>query len=424
MEKLREFIKSLNVLYVEDEVQAREISQKIFKRLFNSVESCENGLEGYLQFQKKHMANEHYDLVISDINMPKMDGLEMIEKIRELDNEVPVIFVTARNESNVLLKAIELGVVNYLIKPLDMETMTNVVFKTCEKIYLKSSLIQKQTELEIYLKTIEQITFVTRINADNKITYINDIFCDLLGKQKDEIINQDFKSIIDPATNSELLSEIEHCFKEGKTWEGTLKSINNEKETIYLKTIYMPIFDSTHKNVLEYLAIRYQVTDEEKEKKELNKKIIQNIVQFKKKAYSISEDNKKSHKEILELNKHINSLNIQINKITEDKKVLLTQLESYEKSQLNNNQGKLNLVKQKNAEIENMLSSITHLKQDKNKLLEKIEKLTDIVEHNKNTINLYKNDETRLQDKVSNLEDIISDLEKQKDDGSKKGFFK
>lgn len=53
MEQLKEFIKSLNVLYVEDEDQAREISQKIFRRIFNSVDSAENGLEGYLQYQKR-----------------------------------------------------------------------------------------------------------------------------------------------------------------------------------------------------------------------------------------------------------------------------------------------------------------------------------------------------------------------------------
>lgn len=53
MEELREFIKNLNIMYVEDEAQAREISQKIFKRIFKSVDSFENGLEGYLAFQKK-----------------------------------------------------------------------------------------------------------------------------------------------------------------------------------------------------------------------------------------------------------------------------------------------------------------------------------------------------------------------------------
>lgn len=420
MEKLKEFVKSLNILYVEDELQAREISQKIFKRIFKNVDSFENGLEGFLAFQSN---KNNYDLIISDINMPKMDGIDMLEKIREVDTEIPVIFITARNESNVLLKSIELGVVNYLIKPLDMETMTKVVYKTCEKIYLKSSLMQKQSELEVYLKTIEQITYITKINKLNKITYINDNFCDLLGKSSDEYIDKDFTTIIDSSVSAEIIDDIKEKFKEGKIWEGTLKSIDKNNDLIYLKTIYMPIYDLNNKDILEYLAIRYQVTDEEKEKKELNKKIIQNIVQFKKKAYSISEDNKKSHEEIVELKKYISTLNLRIEELENNKKALLNQLESYEKSQLNNQSGRLNLIKQKNEEIENLLKLIKHLKHEKNELFEKIELCNETLEHNKNTIDIYKNNELRLNEKITNLEDVINDLESKLGSSNKKSFF-
>lgn len=420
MEKLKEFVKSLNILYVEDELQAREISQKIFKRIFKNVDSFENGLEGFLAFQSN---KNNYDLIISDINMPKMDGIDMLEKIREVDTEIPVIFITARNESNVLLKSIELGVVNYLIKPLDMETMTKVVYKTCEKIYLKSSLMQKQSELEVYLKTIEQITYITKINKLNKITYINDNFCDLLGKSSDEYIDKDFTTIIDSSVSAEIIDDIKEKFKEGKIWEGTLKSIDKNNDLIYLKTIYMPIYDLNNKDILEYLAIRYQVTDEEKEKKELNKKIIQNIVQFKKKAYSISEDNKKSHEEIVELKKYISTLNLRIEELENNKKALLNQLESYEKSQLNNQSGRLNLIKQKKEEIENLLKLIKHLKHEKNELFEKIELCNETLEHNKNTIDIYKNNELRLNEKITNLEDVINDLESKLGSSNKKSFF-
>lgn len=424
MEELREFIKNLNIMYVEDEAQAREISQKIFKRIFKSVDSFENGLEGYLAFQKKASTNEQYDLIISDINMPKMDGIEMLEKIREIDTNVPVIFVTARNESNVLLKAIELEVVNYLIKPIDTETMTNVVFKTCEKIYLKSSLVQKQKELEIYLKTIEQITYVTKINKDKNITYINDNFTQLLGKKAESIINTNYQSVIDSATNPKILNEIDEHMNEAKLWEGTLKSVDFENQIVYLKTIIMPIFDSTHTNVKEYLAIRYEVTSEENEKKELNKKILQNIAQFKKKAYSIAQDNQKTHQDVVNLKKYILSQEEQIKHLKESKDSLLVQLESYEKSQLSNSNGKLNLIRQKNDDIEQLTKQLNHIKHDKEELHKKIEELKETLEHDQSIIKLYKNDEARLKEKVKNLEDIIFDLENRlKGTTEKKGLF-
>ena len=77
MSELTSFIKTLDILYVEDDITAREISSKILKRFFNSVESCENGLEGYLEFQKKNRTSKNFDLIISDINMPKKDGYEV-----------------------------------------------------------------------------------------------------------------------------------------------------------------------------------------------------------------------------------------------------------------------------------------------------------------------------------------------------------
>ena len=160
MNNLKDFIKTLNILYVEDEVSAREIFTKILKRFFNTVDARENGLEGYIAFKEKHLKNEKYDLIISDINMPKLDGMEMLEKIREIDSLVPVVFITARHEADVLLKAIELQISDFIIKPIDFDGITKVVNNASEKLFLKNTLLRKNTELELYLKTIEQKAFI------------------------------------------------------------------------------------------------------------------------------------------------------------------------------------------------------------------------------------------------------------------------
>ena len=425
MQELKEFIKGLNVLYVEDELQARQISTKIFKRFFNSVDDCENGLDGFLKFQKMFTQNEKYDLIISDINMPKMDGLEMLEKIREIDENIPVIFVTARNESNILLKAIELNVVNYLIKPMGVDEVSSVILKTCEKLYLKSSIQRKQKELEIYLKTIEQITYITKLDTQGNITYINENFCYLLGKNKEDIQGKKFDILKHPSVTGDFYEIIWRKISSGKEWEGTLKAIDRENETIYLRSIYMPIFDSTNKNITEYIAIRYQVTDEENEKKELNKKMLQNIVHFKKQAYQLEQDKLKSDSQIGELLKYINSLQQDVDKLTTTKTSLLKQLEAYESSSLNQSSGKLDLVKKKNEELEHCNKALLHLKNEKSAFSEKIHELNDVISHNESTIKLYKNDEEKLKQKVKNLEDIIKDLENKIHEMSeKKGFFK
>lgn len=417
----KKLFKRLTLLYVEDDESVRNELSNLLSNFFKKIYTAKDGQDALLIYEKK---SSEIDIIIADINMPNINGIEMLEKIREIDTNVPVIFVTARNESNVLLKAIELEVVNYLIKPIDTETMTNVVFKTCEKIYLKSSLVQKQKELEIYLKTIEQITYVTKINKDKNITYINDNFTQLLGKKAESIINTNYQSVIDSATNPKILNEIDEHMNEAKLWEGTLKSVDFENQIVYLKTIIMPIFDSTHTNVKEYLAIRYEVTSEENEKKELNKKILQNIAQFKKKAYSIAQDNQKTHQDVVNLKKYILSQEEQIKHLKESKDSLLVQLESYEKSQLSNSNGKLNLIRQKNDDIEQLTKQLNHIKHDKEELHKKIEELKETLEHDQSIIKLYKNDEARLKEKVKNLEDIIFDLENRlKGTTEKKGLF-
>ena len=166
MDNLKDFIKTLNVLYVEDDFNAREISTKIFRKFFNTVDAKENGLEGYFAFKEKHINNEKYDLIISDINMPKLDGMELLEKIREVDTEIPVIFITARHESDILLKAIELKISDFIIKPLNIDFITDVLHKTCEKLFLKNILLKKNRELEVYIKTVKEVAFIMRMDIN------------------------------------------------------------------------------------------------------------------------------------------------------------------------------------------------------------------------------------------------------------------
>ena len=83
MKNIDDFIKKLKVLYVEDEEAARNIFGKFLDKKFETSISCSNGLEAFIEFDKSIKDGEPFDLIISDINMPKMDGIELLEKIRE-----------------------------------------------------------------------------------------------------------------------------------------------------------------------------------------------------------------------------------------------------------------------------------------------------------------------------------------------------
>ena len=89
---LRENFQNIKVLYVEDEQEVRTMTSDLLSKIFNHVDSAENGIDGLKLFKQND-----YGLVISDLKMPKMDGYEMLEKISEIDKEVALIVMSAIN---------------------------------------------------------------------------------------------------------------------------------------------------------------------------------------------------------------------------------------------------------------------------------------------------------------------------------------
>lgn len=108
------YLKELTLLYVEDDKNVQEAFLPLVERHFKKVLVANNGEEGLTLFEK-----EGADIVISDIRMPKMDGLSMSEKIKRKDPQVFVLLLTAFSDTKYLMKALEIGVEGYLVKPID-----------------------------------------------------------------------------------------------------------------------------------------------------------------------------------------------------------------------------------------------------------------------------------------------------------------
>ncbi|MFA9239674.1 MAG: response regulator [Candidatus Paceibacteria bacterium] len=414
MNNLKDFIKTLNILYVEDELNAREISTKVLKRFFNSVDAKENGLEGYLAFKEKYFNNEKYDLIISDINMPKLDGMEMLEKIRGIDKQVPVIFVTARHESDILLKAIELQISSFIIKPLSIDAITEVINKACEKLFLKNIVIEKNTQLELYLKTIEQIAFIIKMDLDFNITYINDLFCNSINCEVQKIIGQNFDFLKSKISTNNIFKNLKESLLNGKIWEDTIKIEKNENESIYLKAKIIQIYDDLNKNTQEYIFIAYTITDQENEKKELNKKMFQNIAHLKKESYNSLLENRKLEDKTESLKNHILKLDEQLINVNKSKINLLTQLEAYEINSLNQSSGRVDLLRKKNEEIELLRKNLQKLKSEKDLLIEKINDHKNTIKHKDNLIEIFQKNELKLNHRIKGLEDIVNNFENEK----------
>jgi len=199
MKELARETKSLKVLYVEDEQIVREQTTMIFDILFDSVDVAFDGEDGWQKYQ-----NGEYDLVFSDISMPRMDGLKLTSLIKEQNLFQMVVIISAYNTADYLLKAIELGVDGFVLKPLDLDKMLLLIKKLADaiiamklkqhfteglesdlqektQIILKQAVtdkltgLQNRTVLTKYLDEYQGVRSLVLINIDN-FDSINSIY--------------------------------------------------------------------------------------------------------------------------------------------------------------------------------------------------------------------------------------------------------
>jgi len=132
LQELYEVSKKLRVLYVEDNKDAQEAMLFVFNDLFKDVVTAQHGQEGFERFKEAK-----FDLIVTDINMPVLDGLEMAKKIREITKDIPIVILSAYNSEEFLLKSIDIGIDGYLFKPLNMENLKRVLGRIARNIQIK-----------------------------------------------------------------------------------------------------------------------------------------------------------------------------------------------------------------------------------------------------------------------------------------------
>jgi len=140
---LKEITSELSLLYVEDNTDLRNETGKLFGHLFNTVDTAYNGKDAL-----EKLLTRGYDLVITDINMPVMDGVELTKHIRENNVTQPIIVTSAHDESSYLLELIELGIDKFILKPLDIQKVIPALSFVCSKIVNEKLVIQYKQELE------------------------------------------------------------------------------------------------------------------------------------------------------------------------------------------------------------------------------------------------------------------------------------
>ena len=246
----------IRLLYVEDDQASRDLVSRLLGRQVREFHVAVNGREGLELFRTLSP-----DVVLTDIMMPEMDGLEMIRKIREIDPECQIVILTAFCDTEYLLDCISLGINHYSIKPVNFAQLSHVIGVCSDSIQLKRDL-KKQGELVHMLsQAMEQAPAPVVITAlDGSIEYVNAMFSRITGYTAAEVLGRNprlLKSNINPP---EVYQDLWQTIRAGKEWESELANRRKNGQIYWEWVRICPLLDSQGV-VTKYLKVAQDITE-------------------------------------------------------------------------------------------------------------------------------------------------------------------
>ncbi len=146
---LIESSRDLTVLYVEDNDEVRNSTLTLLEDFFSNIDWAVNGEHGLEKYNNYYNDNGHYyDIVITDINMPKMDGIEMSQSILNTYEDQIVIIISAYNETEYLLKLINMGISNFILKPIEINQFKKILIRVIASLQNKRLIKEHYAEIK------------------------------------------------------------------------------------------------------------------------------------------------------------------------------------------------------------------------------------------------------------------------------------
>ena len=274
MKELMKHLKDIRVLYVEDEPSIREELEFFLKRRVKELYLAQNGEEGFEKY-KEHKP----DLVITDLQMPKLDGIGMSKLIRGLDKNAKIVVITAFNDADYLFEAIKLNISNYLTKPLDLKILIETLAEIAKNINLEKENKKIINTFEQYKSIVDERSIVSKADKNGNITYVNEPFIEISGYTKDELIGNPHNIVRHEDTPKETFKDMWDTILSKKVWSGKIKNRKKNGDYYIVDTIIKPILD-VDGEIEEFIALRTDITEIESSKeyfKNKNEKTTTNL---------------------------------------------------------------------------------------------------------------------------------------------------
>jgi PAS domain S-box-containing protein len=401
----KNLLNKFTLLYVEDDDVIRVELSQLLMGFFSNVLVAKNGKDGLRTYLENQ---DNIDLILTDINMPVYNGLDMIKKIREFDKKIPVIFATAHSDNEFLIEAIKLKAQEYIVKPIDIRHLLSLMNEIATTLYHDFLLEQQQKELIKYKEIIDLNNIVIKTDINLKITYVNELFCEISGFDSEELIGKELKDLKYSDMASDIYTNLYLNILNNKSWEGKLKNIKKDGGFFNTDAYVMPTLDETGE-MNGAISIQKNITEE------LNKKREIQIALMREKSGILS----RSKEENLEQTQIINDLKYKLERSQIDLEQSLKNVNKFmysnEKYQIEIKNLKTELALFKKNSNTNTAFKLSKESSDlrlENKKLK--EKLTEVeLNHEKIVLQQKVNYEikiTELQEKIGKLEEKVDNM--------------
>lgn len=272
--KDRELLKGIAVLYVEDEPDIRDELSLILKRWVGTLYTAADGAGGLEAFKKYRP-----DIVITDIRMPRMDGLTMSSEIKKAGGGTPIVVTTASNEVDSLITAIDIGIDKYVLKPTEPKVLIKSLCQIARALFQKREIENKNRYIHFILDISPGFIVATE---SAELEYINKAFLRFLGQSSIDEFMQSRRRIEDfivkvndlPYPDEKIPSFIQYVIAHRETYHtATLKSPQADGGPKVFLITY-DVFPSLDKYVLFFTDIT-GVDKERSDLKRLSDKLLE-----------------------------------------------------------------------------------------------------------------------------------------------------
>jgi DNA-binding response OmpR family regulator len=190
--ELLNYTKGLNLLFAEDHTELRENTTEILNNFFHHVDAVSDGTEALELYRKNH-----YDIVLSDIRMPTMDGVELTKKIYECNPTQKIIILSAHDESKYLIPLINMSVAKFIKKPIDYQELLDALLRVSKTIINKEESPQIAQKKDTLVSLNKEALYdrknrLLQINTESiYLTKYEIIFLDILTSNVGKIFSNE-----------------------------------------------------------------------------------------------------------------------------------------------------------------------------------------------------------------------------------------